>query len=373
MRTEKIIEGKTELIVPRLESYGKEGEFLPSKAPVFFNPKMSFCRSVSVCALGAMGKKLSVCDALAASGVRGLRYGNEVGNRVIFFDHNPQAVGLIKRNVKNLGLDGEVERGDTNVLLSQGFWDVVDLDPFGTPVPFLDAAARSAKKYVMATATDTAVLCGAYRKACLRIYGASPFNGEFCHEVGLRILAGKMVKEFAKYEKGLNLVLGQSSDHYLRVFGRIERGAKRADGCLEGIGWIVYCQGCGSREVRKGLLVGEPTCKCGKKYGVYGPLWAGDLFDLKFCRKAQKFAKGYDSRVQKFFELVVEEAKAPYLYCNVHKAASAGGVSVPSTEKLLAALEKKGFVGVPSHMTKDPVLRVSCSFQELVKVIKSIS
>ena len=378
------MEGRTELIVPRLDSYGSGKEFLPSKAPVFFNPRMEFCRSVSVCALAGMGKGLSVCDALAASGARGLRYGNEVGNKVTFFDYNPQAVALIRRNIKNLGLEAEVEKGDANALLSQGMWDVVDLDPFGTPVPFLDACARRTKKWVMATATDTAVLCGAYPKACLRIYGAIPFNGEFCHEAGLRILAGKIVREFAKYEKALSLVLSQSSDHYLRVFGKVERGAKRADKVLEEMGWILHCPKCGSREVRKGLVVEGVRCKCRGKYQLYGPLWAGDLFEVGFCKKArkfgkeygqrvQKYGKGYDKRVQKFFDMVVAEAGAPYLYCDVHKAASVAGKSAPPMEKLVEALEKKGFVGVGSHMTKDPVLRTDCGFPGLVKIIKSIS
>ena len=257
MRTQKIVEGKTELIVPSLEY----NPGVPGNSPVFFNPRMGFGRTVSVCCLNALGKKLSVCDALAASGARGLRYANEVGNPVTFFDQNPEAVRLIKRNLKNLGLCGEAKKGDANLLMGQGAieqsgWDVVDLDPFAGPVPFLDTATGSTKKFTMVTATDSTVLCGVYPKKCLRYYGAVPLRNELCHEVGLRILAGKVVREFAKKDKGVEPLLSHVSDHFFRVVGRVEKGSEKADAALESLGWILFCE-CGSRKLEKGFVVGR--------------------------------------------------------------------------------------------------------------------
>lgn len=47
------------------------------------------------------------------------------------------------------------------VQMEKGF-DVVDLDPYGTPAMFLDSAMQSVKDggLMLVTATDMAVLCG---------------------------------------------------------------------------------------------------------------------------------------------------------------------------------------------------------------------
>lgn len=84
------------------------------------------------------------------------------------------------------------------------YFDFLDLDPFGSPVEFLDTALRSVRRngVLAVTATDTGVLCGAYRNACLRKYLAEPIRGPLCHEAGLRILIGTVVRYAAKYDLG---------------------------------------------------------------------------------------------------------------------------------------------------------------------------
>ena len=65
-----------------------------------------------------------------------------------------------------------------NVLLSENRFDYIDIDPFGSPVGFVDSAMRSIKNggVVACTATDTAALCGVYPRVCQRRYGAIPFH-----------------------------------------------------------------------------------------------------------------------------------------------------------------------------------------------------
>ena len=65
--TEVVREGKTSVVVPRLEAYVKEAwEYAPSKAPVFYNPAMELNRDIAVLALQTyqrtVGKEISVCD-----------------------------------------------------------------------------------------------------------------------------------------------------------------------------------------------------------------------------------------------------------------------------------------------------------------------
>ncbi len=86
---------------------------------------------------------------------------HEVGIPVTINDRSETAVDLARRNADALGLAVEVTRKDANALMSERRFDTVDLDPpFGTPAPFVDAAARSAARHLFVTATDTAPLCG---------------------------------------------------------------------------------------------------------------------------------------------------------------------------------------------------------------------
>ena len=73
-----IIEGKAKLLVPDLTFYRRtNGIAEPSYAPIFYNSKMSFSRDVSILVLKTFKKflnlNLNVCDALAGTGVRGIR------------------------------------------------------------------------------------------------------------------------------------------------------------------------------------------------------------------------------------------------------------------------------------------------------------
>src|SRR4030043_639061 len=114
-------------------------------------------------------------------------------------DINERAVKLAKRNVHLNGLNERVtvQHKDVNCLLSchgapRKRFDVVDVDPFGSPVPYLDSAIRALRNnsLLAVTATDMAPLCGVHTKACLRKYGGKPLRTENCQEQAGRFLAG---------------------------------------------------------------------------------------------------------------------------------------------------------------------------------------
>jgi tRNA (guanine26-N2/guanine27-N2)-dimethyltransferase len=70
------------------------------------------------------------------------------------------------------------------------FFDVIDLDPYGTAVPFLESALSSIADggLLAVTFTDMAVLCARNPHVCFYKLGASPINKKYCHEVRLLFL-----------------------------------------------------------------------------------------------------------------------------------------------------------------------------------------
>ena len=64
-------------------------------------------------------------------------------------------------------------------------FDFIDLDPYGTAIPFLDAAFNVIKTggLMGITFTDLAVLCGKRSPVCFYKYGSLSNNKPNCHEV----------------------------------------------------------------------------------------------------------------------------------------------------------------------------------------------
>ena len=137
----EVTEGKTRFFAPRQDPHL---QFPPGSGPVFYNARMELNRDATILLLSVLRPE-SYLDAMGASGVRGLRVACEVGIPVTINDWSQRAVDLIQQNVEALGLAAEVTRSDANALMSERKFDAVDLDPFGTPAPFVDSSARSAR------------------------------------------------------------------------------------------------------------------------------------------------------------------------------------------------------------------------------------
>lgn len=64
------------------------------------------------------------------------------------------------------------------------YFDVVDLDPYGTAIPFLESALSCIANdgLLCVTFTDMAVLCARKPHVCFYKYGAAPLGKSYCHE-----------------------------------------------------------------------------------------------------------------------------------------------------------------------------------------------
>jgi tRNA (guanine26-N2/guanine27-N2)-dimethyltransferase len=368
--TETIIEGKAKVLVPRLKAFVKRvWEYAPSKAPVFYNPVMELNRDLAVLALQAFQKRveksLFVCEPLTGCGLRGIRFALEVegvGN-VVLNDISSEAVKLARFNVEQNNLSGlvVVRNLDANMLLARHAaprrrFDFIDLDPFGSPVPYLDSALRALRDggLLALTATDMAPLCGVHPKACLRKYGGKPLRSEYCHELAVRLLAGCLASMAAKHDIGINVLFSHSTDHYIRIYVTIHHGAKRADRSLQNMGYVLHCFQCFHRETVKELFSAEKMCgECGFKLSFAGPLWLGKIFDADFVVAMEKEAakKGFKhgGRIEKLLSLAREEANALATYFVVDKFCDKLGLPTPALKTVISELKKEGFTALPTH------------------------
>src|SRR3989338_1247899 len=150
---------------------------------------------------------MNICDLLAGTGIRAIRMAKELKHKSIAAnDNNKKAVDLIKKNMGCNKVKFKVYNEDANLFLlsSKGF-DYIDVDPFGSSNPFLDAAIKRVSRdgILAVTNTDTAALTGTYQKTCIRKYWAVPKRDYMMHETGLRILIRKVQLIGMQYEKAL--------------------------------------------------------------------------------------------------------------------------------------------------------------------------
>ncbi len=389
MSTQFITEGAVKLEVPELAGFRtRAGDYAPSLTSVFYNPRMELCRDISVSVVQVLANELGgiqVCDPLAGIGARGIRYAKEVRGikKATVNDRSREAVEFIKRNVELNGLDNiEVRNEDANALLwghRRERFHFIDIDPFGSPAPFVDAAcAALARGGMLAlTATDTAPLSGAHVKACVRRYGARPLKAEYCHELGVRILIGFAQRVAGRHELALVPALAHSTEHYFRVYLRTRKGAHHVDELLAQQGYVSHCRACGRRTLTPGIAVELPcACGCGRKPDHAGPLWLGRLMDREFVRKVsadlvnRNFKLGHRELV--LLDRCAEEADGPPMFYDVHDLARRTGVSVPKLLEVLAIFRKMGYFASRTHFS-DTGLRTDAPINEILQVFRSFS
>ena len=334
---------------------GKAHILFPEKETVFYNPIQQFNRDLSVSCIKAWdnlygqpkqerskskGKKrgmdeseesskkrklddgsashvkaanrpyIKILEALSATGLRAIRYAHEIPNvkEVIANDLLPEAVEAIQRNVdyNDVGHIVKPNIDDANVLMYRNKanhkkYHVIDLDPYGTATPFIDAALQNIEEdgLMLVTCTDLSVLAGnGYPEKCFALYGGVNMAGhDATHESALRLVLNLLSQSAAKYKKTVEPLLSLSIDFYVRVFVKVKTNPTLVKNLQHNTMVTYVCSGCRSyhnqrlgkqsqRESKKGkpylkysLAQGPPVDKkcqfCGGSHHITGPMYAG--------------------------------------------------------------------------------------------------
>ncbi|MDO8481320.1 MAG: tRNA (guanine(26)-N(2))-dimethyltransferase [Nanoarchaeota archaeon] len=342
-----ITEGKAKINVAPQKIVSKKME-------VFYNPVMELNRTSSVLVLNALGRKgVQLGLPLEGSGIRGIRLLKELKKGIIktisFNDYDSKAVKKIKENLKlnKLEKDKRVEifKKDATLFLLESFgFDYIDIDPFGTPNPFLDAALKRIARdgILAATATDTAPLSGTYPEACMRKYWALPQLDETMHETGIRILIRKVQLIGAQYDKALTPLFSFSKDHYMRVYFLCEKGKERVDEMM----------------TKHGML------------GKAGPLWLGQLWDSQLARKMMKASP---SEHASFFKTIAEESEIATLgFLSIPSLCAKLKIECPKEHLIVDAIRKKGYQCAKTHF-KENSLRTTMKEEDVLNLIKKLN
>ena len=204
---------------------------------------------------------------------------------------------------------------------------VVDIDPYGTAAPYLEAAMHAVDEggLLCVTCTDMPVLCGIYPETCFAKYSSLSIRAEYCHELALRIVLSALHAHAARFGRVIHPLLALSVDFYVRLFVRVYSSANRVKAGASRIGHVLQCARCPhfstralggvhkldgrTHSARKGssdlvdfrwlpFALPEATTaaaaagadpsrcpECGGALHQAGPLWLGPLHDKAFVRQ----------------------------------------------------------------------------------------
>jgi tRNA (guanine26-N2/guanine27-N2)-dimethyltransferase len=397
--TEIVTEGKAKIIAPDLRAYGIcPSDYAPSRAPVFYNPVMELNRDLTVIAFQVfqriLQREITICDPLTGTGIRSVRFGTEIegAKKIVCGDINKRSFNLAKQNIQINGLENKVtvKNQEANRLLGnysapKERLDVIDIDPFGTPVPHLDSAVQALrnKGLLATTATDMAPLCGVHPKACIRKYGGKPLRSEYCQEIAIRLLTSAIATQAAKHDIGIHVLFSHCSNHYIRVYTQLVYGAKKADLSIKNLGYILHCFNCLHRETAsKPFPETAAKCpECGSRMEYAGPLWINEIFQSKFVEQMKientHFAFKNSGKIAKLLDLIKDEASSPFTYYVLDRLSGKMRLPAPSVTRFIQALGRKGFKAIPTHFntrgvrTDAPALVMQETLKELAKDIWS--
>jgi tRNA (guanine26-N2/guanine27-N2)-dimethyltransferase len=307
-------------------------------------------------------KFVRILDGLAASGIRGLRFSKELDGDfdVTINDWNKEAYILIEKNIEKLKLENTIGLNcNLNSLLSESKFDYIDIDPFGSPVYFIDSAMRSISNngIIACTTTDTATLCGTYPKVCFRRYGAIPYHSIVMKEIGLRILLGFICKAAGVYDKGIKPLMCYSTDHYFRIYLQVLNGVSRTNESMSNFS-----------TVKKGDLIGSKTIE-----KDIGPLWIGKLQDNRIIKELRTilFDKQLNTKNEswKLLDLLEEEADGPPFFYTTDDLASDFKISPPKMSLIFENLNNNGYNVFRTHFSPTS-FKTNAPINQIKKIFK---
>ncbi|KAM9976745.1 hypothetical protein ACTFIR_010589 [Dictyostelium discoideum] len=388
---------------------------------VFYNPVQEFNRDMSILMIklfieerkkeclerGKPFKKIRVLEALAATGLRSIRYAKEIGDDLDYILANDILQTAVDSIVKNREYNGVPEErikpnlGDATMVMMENRthskqYDVVDVDPYGAPTQFLDSAVQAVADggLLCVTATDTAVLCGSYPEACFHKYQSVPVHrAGFCHEMGLRILLHSIEQHANRYKRHIVPILSLSVDFYVRVFVRVYSSPLEAKKALSKMANIFSCIGCGSFHIQPtGVVkeegnsikykvpllnkeVGSHCQHCTKQYQFAGPFWAKRIHNVDFCKQAISFLEknpttfNTSRRMYGVLTSVIDELPDQMFYFKSDHFTHTLHLSTPPTAMIKSAILNGGYKVSSSHVL--PSIKTDAPFQFLWDIFRT--
>ncbi|KAJ9175997.1 hypothetical protein P3X46_014491 [Hevea brasiliensis] len=342
--------------------------------------------------------RLRVLDAMCGCGIRSCRYLLEAkADFVLANDANDEYRGVILGNLK------KVERGfgdarrwavshfDANRVLTEcylqrDFFDLIDIDSFGSDSLFLRSAMSTLKLNGLLYLTSTdGYSSGGHRPYCsLAAYGAYVRPMPCSNEIGLRMLIGGAVREASLLGYHVTPLFSYYSYHgpVFRVMLQVNRGKEHEN---RHYGFISYCNQCGNTRSFSWEELGQISCSCSSNkvcspVTVSGPLWTGPLHSATFITEMLNLAEQWGwmgnsagADLDKLLRRMLDESdpSLPFGYIKMDEMASRAKINSPPLKTMMTTLLEEGYAVSRSHIASNAI-KTNCPMAECIRIAKEL-
>lgn len=320
---------------------------------------------------------IRILDALAATGLRSIRYVKEIPGikEVIVNDLDPAAVEQAKKNVEYNEADPlrvKPQQGNATMVMYKAmakkeFFDVIDIDPYGSAAPFLDAAVQAVADggLLCVTCTDLAVLTGNYPEVCYAKYRGMPTKARYMHEMAVRIVLNSIESHANRYGRHIVPIVCVAIDFYLRCFVRVYTSKNEVKSSCLKLSTVYQSTGCSTFYLQPVAKTNNntnfsgafgPSCpevcpQTGQKFKLGGPIWSDPMHDVKWVEELitrlelPKFSSDLHAkpRILGLLTAVSEELQDIPLFYDLTELCSIMHCSSPRMDEMKAALINGGY------------------------------
>ena len=347
----------------------QEGKARFRVGDAFYNPRSRYVRDLGILAATIYRQdrgSLRVLDALAGCGVRSLRYYLESNADYLYVNEgNPQLNSLLQQNLRAISLRQRIASAPDSYQIThqdahrvffgcyqeRDYYDLVDVDCFGSAVPYLNSMLWATKigGLMYLTSTDGRTLTGHPPEKTVQTYNAIARSHPAIQEQALRILIGATQQQAAAKNLGVEPIFSLFTGQTYRVMLRLVSKPRIN---TNNYGFLSYCRGCGNYQTFSWRKLNRVNCVCSDPaITVSGAMWLGELHDLQQLQRFTALADELNwQEIVELLNLMQGEIDFPPYFYTLREIGSRGKLDLPKRSHLIAALQDKGYRAAPTHI-----------------------
>ncbi len=340
--------------------------------------------------------QLNVLDTMTGCGIRVLRYAIEAGaDRIWANDGDPDIHPVLAKNLAILDPDRvritheTVNRIFWQCAIDRDYYDLIDIDSFGTPAEFLATCLQAVRHggLIYLTSTDGRTISGHFPQDSLRLYGATTRSTPSVQEHALRILIGSLAQQGAMQGLTVQPIFSLYAGALYRVMIRVTQSVPNLE---RSQGFVAYCPSCGDYRLPTWRHLSRAQCPnhlapnhlapnhlapnhlAPLPMALVGPLWTGPLHDRPFLSQMIGIAPELDLGDQiPFLTLLHCESDLPPYYFPLGEIGRRGKLDIPKRDRLIEALQTAGFVACETHLSQ-AAIKTNASIVQIVTTARAL-
>jgi len=365
-----------------VSDWHREGKSRFRVGNTFYRPHSRLARDLAVLAAACYRQQqghLRVLDVMTGSGVRALRYQQEAAADWIWANEGNPEVGTTLRQNLGQGLrpgsyritHWQANRVFCHCYQARDFYDLVDIDCFGSPTPYLSTGLWATRigGLLYLTNTDGRTPSGREPGRSLAIYGAYARAHPAVHEQGLRLMIGVTLQQAATKGLSIEPVFSLFQGQVHRVMVRLRR--QSWDG--KDYGFIGYCPGCGEFQVVGWRHLNWARCpRCVERpLTLSGPQWIGPLHNGAVLQQMRALALAWGwTSVAELLAVMMAEATMPPYFFPLGEIGRRGKLDIPPRAILIQALCDRTFRATATHLDPEAI-KTDASLADCIAIARA--